>query len=229
MLADRIGPLYRSAAIPLPPVRRIAAWERHRRVAEAVDALGDDLLVLDVGCGRGPVARMLAGRHRLVGIDPDVDALAEFSRFGLAVAGDALSLPFADGTFDAVVCSQSLTNMPPPYDGPLGEIARVLRPDGTLVVEHGMLADVSLWPLVLYWALRRRLPGGLRLSFAGRRTTWGSLRRALLRTGFTAVRRVPLELSSGPLDGRALGRRLDVVAQELPGLASQQLVLAERA
>jgi demethylmenaquinone methyltransferase / 2-methoxy-6-polyprenyl-1,4-benzoquinol methylase len=49
------------------------------------------------------------------------------------VAGDALRLPFADGTFDAVTISFGLRNLVDPAAG-LAEMARVTRPGGRLVV-----------------------------------------------------------------------------------------------
>ncbi len=49
------------------------------------------------------------------------------------VAGDALRLPFADATFDAVTISFGLRNVTDP-DAALAEMARVTRPGGRLVV-----------------------------------------------------------------------------------------------
>jgi ubiquinone/menaquinone biosynthesis C-methylase UbiE len=217
---------YGSAASGLGPARRFAAWDRHRAVAEAVDSLGDDLLVLDVGCGAGPVARRLAERHRFVGADIASEPLAEFARFGLAVLADAVSLPFRDQTFNVVLCTQTLYHLP--VDAALGEMARVTRPDGHLVLQQDMLHDFSLWPQLAYWAIRRRLPGRFRLTYATGRSRWRSVRRAIERAGFEPVRRVALEFPSGPLYTPTLARRLAAVATELPGVASQQLVVAVR-
>ncbi len=49
------------------------------------------------------------------------------------VAGDALRLPFADGTFDAATISFGLRNTADPHAA-LSEMLRVLRPGGRLVV-----------------------------------------------------------------------------------------------
>ncbi|MBO0775294.1 MAG: class I SAM-dependent methyltransferase, partial [Actinobacteria bacterium] len=58
------------------------------------------------------------------------------------VAGDALSLPFADGVFDAATISFGLRNVAGP-DRALAEMLRVTRPGGQLVVcEFGHLP----WP-----------------------------------------------------------------------------------
>ena len=50
--------------------------------------------------------------------------------------GDAHALPFADETFDCVVCTYSLCNIPDPRQA-VGEMKRVLRPGGKLLlVDH---------------------------------------------------------------------------------------------
>ncbi len=95
--------------------------------------------VLDVGCGRGGVARMLAAEGaEVTGIDPLAEAVAEASatvpeaRF--QVAG-AEALPFADGSFDAVVIINALHHVPGPLmGGALEEAARVSR-GPVLVIE----------------------------------------------------------------------------------------------
>ncbi len=223
---DVLLPLYRSAAAPFAPVRLIAAWRRYELLAREIDALGENQLVLDVGCGRGEVARMLASRHRVVGVDIDVDALRTYSRYGLAVIADARDLPFGDGVFDTVVCGQSLTCMD--EEAVLPELARVLRRGGHLVIEQGMLADVSLWPLLAYWGIRRRLPGRWRMTFPARRRPWRTVARLLRRSGFRVLRRLPLEVSTGPFASLRLERAQGVVAEGLPRLASQQLIVAVR-
>jgi SAM-dependent methyltransferase len=49
------------------------------------------------------------------------------------VQGDALCLPFADGAFDRVVASEVLEHIPDDTTA-LAELARVLRPGGTMAV-----------------------------------------------------------------------------------------------
>ncbi len=207
-------------------MRRLAVWDRHRRVAAAIDALGDDLLVLDVGCGEGPVARMLAQRHRFVGVDIDTAALESFSRYGLAVVADARALPFCDGCFDVVALSQAIHGVP--LDPVFAELARVTRPGGHLVIERAMAIDFSLWPLMTYWGLRKRLPGRMRLRTPWGRERWRTLRSSLERNGFDVVRREGLEISTGPLFTRSRDRRLATAAEAFPRLASQQLIVARR-
>ena len=60
------------------------------------------------------------------------------------VAGDAVRLPFADGSFDAVTISFGLRNVTDP-DAALAEMLRVSRPGGRLVIcEFGHLQQPAL-------------------------------------------------------------------------------------
>lgn len=86
--------------------------------------------VLDVGCGRKPY-RALVPAERYVGLDVD----NELTR-GLAAADlfyDGRVFPVVDGSFDAVLCSQVLEHVFEP-EAFLGEIRRVLKPGGRLVL-----------------------------------------------------------------------------------------------
>jgi SAM-dependent methyltransferase len=95
-------------------------------------------LTLDVGCGEGRVSRDLSRLgHRVVGVDasPAMAASAASHPEGgaLVVVGDAAALPVADGVADCVVAFMSLQDV----DGmeqAVGEIGRVLRPGGRLVI-----------------------------------------------------------------------------------------------
>jgi SAM-dependent methyltransferase len=86
-------------------------------------------LVLDLGCGDG---RFLPLRG--VGVDLDLERLrAARTRSPLVVRADAHALPFGGDVFDTVFANRML-NAAGRIDDVLLEIARVLRPDGTLVV-----------------------------------------------------------------------------------------------
>ncbi|MFD1642671.1 class I SAM-dependent methyltransferase [Halohasta litorea] len=82
--------------------------------------------ILDVGCGTGELTRVLADESpaEVVGCDADTDLLAVANEHVPAVGGDAFCLPFADDSFDLVVCQALLVNLPDPAAA-LREFARV--------------------------------------------------------------------------------------------------------
>lgn len=85
--------------------------------------------VLDVACGSGPVARLLAG-PRVVGVDQSAGELSRAS--GPRVRARACALPLAGGWADAVVSSMALMLLHP-LTVVLEEVARVLKPGGTFI------------------------------------------------------------------------------------------------
>jgi SAM-dependent methyltransferase len=100
--------------------------------------------VLDVGCGTGDLAQMVADRTgaEVTAIDqsPRMVELARARGVDARVA-DAAGLPFPDAAFDCVVAAWMLFHVPD-LDRVLAEIVRVLADDGRLVAatnseEHG--------------------------------------------------------------------------------------------
>jgi ubiquinone/menaquinone biosynthesis C-methylase UbiE len=102
--------------------------------------------VLDVGCGSGAVTRDLARRvgerGLAVGLDPSPELLAVARELAEEAGlrdrvelreGNALRLPFPDGSFDVVVCATVLSHVPE-GEAAIPELARVLRPGGRLGV-----------------------------------------------------------------------------------------------
>jgi SAM-dependent methyltransferase len=108
--------------------------------------------VLEVGCGTGPVTRLLAGRPGVaaaVGVDPSPVFVAKAGELaaGLGNAsfeeGDGRALRFGEGGFDVVVCHTVLCHVPEP-ERALAEAFRVLRPGGTLAVCDGDYATTTV-------------------------------------------------------------------------------------
>ncbi len=141
------------------PAGRTHPWDEHARWWKATFTGGTDpeydreilplvcrevgpvpRRVLDVGTGEGQVARALVAAgppgRQVVGIDPSGAQLAFAAEAGggpCLVRGAGESLPFAEASFDAVVCCLVIEHTEDP-DAVLGEMARVLRPAGRLVL-----------------------------------------------------------------------------------------------
>lgn len=103
--------------------------------------------VLDVACGTGDMMVSLAERGCTVtGVDISEEMLSiarqktSSANFQL---GNAESLPFTDGEFDAVTCAFGVRNFVHLEQG-LSEMLRVLKPGGTMVILELATPDSSL-------------------------------------------------------------------------------------
>ncbi|GIJ47337.1 demethylmenaquinone methyltransferase [Virgisporangium aliadipatigenens] len=110
------------------------SWRRLTR--EALD-LKPGERVLDLAAGTGVSTEELArsGAYA-VGVDFSIGMLSAGRRVRPSVplvAGDALALPVADASFDAVTISFGLRNISD-LDAALHEMARVTRPGGRMVI-----------------------------------------------------------------------------------------------
>ena len=118
--------------------------------------LADVRTMLDVGCGVGHWAQLLASflpdHVRVSGIDREpswVDAARDRAeRRGLAGRfeyrqGEAQKLPFPDGTFDLVTCQTVLIHTPDPA-AVIAEMKRVTRPGGLVMVAEPNNMTASL-------------------------------------------------------------------------------------
>jgi SAM-dependent methyltransferase len=105
---------------------------------------------LDLGCGFGrhafaatrlgaQVVALDAGMDEVVQVRSVLGAMVEAGELGPervragGIQANALALPFADGSFDRVVASEVLEHIPDDLTA-IGELARVLRPGGTMAV-----------------------------------------------------------------------------------------------
>ena len=87
-------------------------------------------LAADLGCGFGPY-RSYFRQATYIGLDFPAASPAEAG--AAEVYGDLLALPFRDASLDAVLCTQVLEHVPDPGRA-MGEIARVLKPGGRLLL-----------------------------------------------------------------------------------------------
>lgn len=99
--------------------------------------------VLEVGAGTGLGFTAMPPGTNLTALDltrPMLDIARPRARKHNVklVQGDVQALPFADGKFDGVIDTLCLCTYPDPHRA-LAEMARVLKPDGKIVlIEHGL-------------------------------------------------------------------------------------------
>ena len=103
------------------------------RIPLLVAAVGRGKRVLDLGCRSGALTRHFLEGNSVVGLDVDANALAKAAALGIEPvrANVEETLPFDDGSFDAVVAGELLEHLQFP-DALVAEIRRVLRPGGVL-------------------------------------------------------------------------------------------------
>jgi ubiquinone/menaquinone biosynthesis C-methylase UbiE len=114
------------------------------------------LRLLDIGCGTGTFAAMLAAvrpNAHVVGMD-FAESMARTAsqkarQAGAAervafVRGDSEHLPFADAAFDVVTCSNSFHHYPD-QQACVQQMRRVLKPGGRLILIDGFRDNVIGW------------------------------------------------------------------------------------
>lgn len=192
----------------LPGIPRLRAW--------TIAALGLKAgeRVLDIGSGTGEHARILAEAlgpdGEAIGVDPNPGMRAEAQRRAPRarfVDGNAYSLPFPDGSLDAITCERVFQHLDQP-ERATAEIARVLRPGGRVVVTDTDWATAIIHPgePEIVRVMTESMRGGVVNPLAARRLP-GQLTGAGLTVddiGSQALVQSP-EAATGPLV-RMLGR-----------------------
>lgn len=136
-----------------------------------------DLRILDAGCATGGMFQMLKQFGRITGVDTSPEAVELAGRRGIAEVqvADINHLPFKDGSFDLVLCSDVLYHKNVNDDGQaLRELYRVLIPGGHILVREAA-----------YDWLRSNHD---RLVWTKHRFTKPELISKLQRAGFTVIR-----------------------------------------
>jgi ubiquinone/menaquinone biosynthesis C-methylase UbiE len=192
-----------------PLTRALGAQDAHRRLVELADVRPGQR-VLEIGCGTGNLL-LLVKRLRpgveVVGLDPDAKALArarrKARREALAVEldeGFADALPYPDAAFDRVLSAFMFHHLEAEDRvEALAEVARVLRPGGSLHLldfggaqgggHDGLVTRLSRRNPRLHDNLGDRVPRlmreaglagaaevGHRASHMGRQTYWAARR-----------------------------------------------------
>ena len=178
-----------------------------------IDWQGKD--VLDLGCAGGFMAEAMAKRGAIVtGIDPAEAAIEAAMRHAqtehLSIrydTGVGESLPYADASFDAVVCVDVLEHVAD-LNKVLQQVLRVLRPGGLFLfdtINRNLLARFAT--ITIAEDLLRLLPRGTHDPAL-------FIKPHELRDAMRVVGLVP-----GPMTGlgpRGLNRRLDLTFGPLP-------------
>ena len=123
--------------------------------------------VLDVACGTGDLSIQLfeTTGARVMGLDfcrPMLEIAGRKTDRVPFVEADALDLPFADCTFQAVTIAFGLRNLANPSEG-LEELGRVLKPGGWLAILEFSRPEVRYFRRLFEFYFTRLLPriGGL--------------------------------------------------------------------
>lgn len=185
--------------------------------------------VLEVGCGTGDDARLIAAEvgptGRVIGLDVSHELIAEAERrsvaLGLAVrfeVGDAQALRFATGSFDGARIDRVLQHLLDPVQA-VREMARVVRPKGRLAAlepNWETLSVASCDPDISRTVTRHRAEHSVAHGAIGR-----DLKQLLVAAG---CREVTAELQSFTFDDLAVADHMLSLGQTLEDMKAHGLI-----
>ena len=134
------------------PLQRF--WQR-RRYNIICGFTGYENRILDIGCGS---SKILSAQPQAIGLDIDFKKL----RYNLSlgnplVNADIRNLPFKDGSFNEVICSQVIEHLNK-NEHIFQGLKRVLKNEGCLILGTPDYSRFS-W-LVIEWLYKKLIPGG---------------------------------------------------------------------
>jgi len=220
------------------PEHEDASSPWYRLVREQIrDVTG--LHILEVACGRGGFARELArcGAH-VTGCDFSVAALrvgkAKLQAFSdgascAFVQGDAQVLPFADESFDIVVCCETIEHVPD-VKSAVRELWRVARPGGKLFLTTPNYANLmglyDLYARVRHSGRKDDQPFDRRQWFLQVRKWVRDADWAILRSDGT-VHQLPIIPGRNPVELRFLESN-HMIRRLLSPIAFHYFLIAEK-
>jgi ubiquinone/menaquinone biosynthesis C-methylase UbiE len=126
-----------------------------KKIVQSLDTLEERAIIVDLGTGPGLLAvelHKLWPRARIIGVDPSSEMLriarSNAGEAGMpdfeARLGTAEEIPLASGSADLVVSQSSFHEWEDPQKG-LGEVFRILKPGGSLILKDYDGAWLSPW------------------------------------------------------------------------------------
>jgi ubiquinone/menaquinone biosynthesis C-methylase UbiE len=227
---DRAQQQYATPA-PLPDPR---IDRKFGRILELVREQLPCEAFLDAGCGDGRYLAALADElpPRRAGCDL-AERILETARQRVDAdfrQGNLEALPFDDAEFDLVLCSQVIEHVLDPDLG-IGELARVLRPGGRLVIStdnrrNYVTRTINAPRTAVVATLRLRGARG-RIESPATAYTRGTFRELLERGGFVVERLETFRFHlMWPLDAAPLTRALNVLDRALPKHGAGDIIAA---
>jgi demethylmenaquinone methyltransferase/2-methoxy-6-polyprenyl-1,4-benzoquinol methylase len=182
-----------------------------RRVMTRELAVKPGERILDLAAGTGDSSRgFLRQGATVVGLDlsQNMLAIAKTKLAGMpftAVQGSAYDMPFPDAAFDGLTCAFGIRNMPETAQA-LGEIYRVLKPGGRIVILEFSMPTGGFRPIYRLY-LKTIIPAVS--CFLSDRSAYeylgdsiekfyspAAFRTLLEDGGFTSIRQIPLSLGT---------------------------------
>ncbi|MCX5641693.1 MAG: class I SAM-dependent methyltransferase [Candidatus Omnitrophica bacterium] len=149
MPENHMEKLYRSA-------NPLVKYAHNNRLDSIVDKFPShiNLKVLDAGCGEGHLIERLKIKNKSTYYGIDITGIAlqkakAKAPEAILTIGDISNLPFESEFFDVVICTEVLEHIPN-YEKAIGEMKRVLKKKGTLIIT---------FPNEILWTISRFLLG----------------------------------------------------------------------